>query len=233
MMRAVVTALLLVGCGAANKPTVKWADIPVQLRDDGDRDAAIDRLWVMPAGAERDRARRSIANAVAARIDDAIDDDQPFVAARLFDQLVWMWHTDPQTIGVGLVPQVALLHELRGLFAKSGNLEPAVQTLVVLAEIEPANRAAHLAELEEILAFADELAVAENVYAGRAQPIALLAPTATTLPLGWLVDRYVKLLVERQIVIAGLIDKEGATMQLVKAHQDILTTVRRIAIALA
>jgi tetratricopeptide (TPR) repeat protein len=234
MMRAVVTALLLAGCGVANKPAPKWPDTPVQLRDDGDRDAAIDRLWVMPAGAERDLARRSIANAVAARIDDAIDDEQPFVAARLFDQLVWMWHTDPQTIGTGLAPHVALLGELRGLFAKSGNLEPVVQTLVVLAEVEPADRTAHLAELDEVLAFADDLAIAENgPNAGRAQPISLLAPTATSLPLPWLVDRYVKLLVERQIVIAGLIDKDGATMQLVRAHQDILTTVRRVAIVLA
>lgn len=233
MMRAVVTALLLVGCGAANKPAPRWPDTKVQLRDDGDRDAAIDRLWVIPAGPARDRARAAIASAIAIRIDDAIDDDQPFVAARLFDQLVWMWHMDPSAIGAGLAPQTALLEELRGLFAKSGNLEPAVQTLVVLAEVEPANRAAHLAELDEILAFADELAIAENgPNAGRSQPIALLAPTATTLPLAWLVDRYVTLLVERQIVIAGLIDKDGATMQLVRAHQDILTTVRRVAIAL-
>ena len=234
LLRAVVTAAVLVGCGARQTPSPKWPDAPVQLRDEADRDAAIDRLWVMPAGPERDRVRTQIAAAMASRIDDAIDEDRPFVAARLFDQLAWMWHGDPQAIGRGLAPHAALLNELRGVFAKAGALEPAVQVLVVLAEVEPEHRAAHLTELDEILAFADDLAIAENgENAGRAQPISLLAPSATTLPLTWLVDRYVALLVERQAVIAALIDKEGASMQLVRAHQDILTTARRIAIVLA
>ena len=234
MIRVVVTALLLVGCGAGNRPAPKWPDAPLQLRDEADRDAAIDRLWVLPMGAERDRARAEIATAVAVRIADAIEEARPFAAARLFDQLCWMWQADPQSIGRGLAPHAALLEKLRGLFAKTGTLEPAVQTLVVLAEVHPEQRAAYLAELDEILAFADDLAIAENGdNAGRAQPISLLAPSATSLPLPWLVDRYVKLLVERQIVIAGIIDKDGASMQLVRAHQDILTTVRRVAIVLA
>lgn len=233
MMRAVVTALLLAGCAAHRSPP-KWPDAPVQLRDDGDRDAAIDRLWVMVPGGERDRARAAVANAIATRIADAITDEQPFTAARLFDQLVWLWHADPQAIGVGLATHVALLQQLRTVFAKSGNLEPAVQALVVLAEVEPAERAAHLAELDEVLAFSDDLAAAENgMLAKRAQPITLLAPSATTLPLAWLVDRYVQLLLERQRVIAAVIDKDGASLALVRAHQDILTTARRIAISLA
>ena len=234
MSRVVLVAALLVGCAAGNKPVPKWPDAPVQLRDDGDRDAAIDRLWILPMGAERDRARAQIAAAVASRIADAIEEDRPFSATRLLDQLTWMWHADPQAIGAGLAPHKELFEKLRGLFAKAGALEPTVQTLVVLAEIEPENRAAYLAELDEILAFSDDLAIAENgEHAGRAQPISLLAPAATALPLPWLVDRYVKLLVERQTVIAALIDKEGASMQLVRAHQDILTTSRRVAIVLA
>ncbi|MEO7095851.1 MAG: hypothetical protein ABI175_21505, partial [Polyangiales bacterium] len=117
---------------------------------------------------------------------------------------------------------------------KSGALEPAIQTLVLLAEIEPAQRAAHVAELEEILAFADELAIADNgPTAVRAQPIQLLQPTALALPLPWLVDRYVAMLIERQRSIQALIDKQGASLQLVRAHHDILTSSRRIANVLA
>ena len=230
----VVTVALVVGCGAAPKASPKWPDAPMQLRDDADRDAAIDRLWVLPAGPQRDEARAQIAAALASRIDDAIREDGPLSAARLFDQLTWMWHTDPQNVGRGLAPHVRLLRELRGVFAKAGALQPAVQTLVVLAEIEPENRAAHIAELDEILAFSDDLAIAENGdNAGRAQPIELLAPVANGLPLTWLVDRYVKLLVERQVVITELMEKEGASIQLVRAHRDILTTARRIAVVLA
>jgi len=92
----------------------------------------------------------------------------------------------------------------------------------------------HLGEIDEILAFADDLAIADNgANAGRAQPLALLQPTALALPLPWLVDRYVRLLSERQFVISGLIDKQGASMELVRAHHDILSTSRRIANVLA
>lgn len=234
MLRVVVTAVLLAGCGATVRQAPRWPDAPVQLRDEADRDAAIDRLWVLPFGAARDTARAQIASAIADRIADAIEEERPFAAQRLLDQLTWMWQADPQTIGRGLAPHRALLAQLRGLFAKAGALEPAVQTLVLLAEVEPEHRADHLAELDEILGFADELAIAENgEHAGRAQPIALLAPVATAVPLPWLVDRYVALLVERQVAIAEVIDKQGATMELVRAHQDILTTARRIAIVLA
>jgi tetratricopeptide (TPR) repeat protein len=188
----------------------------------------------MPLGAERDRARTAIAAAIARRISDAIEEDRPFAAAQLLDQLTWIWQSDPDTVGRGLAAHADLLANLRAMFAKSGALEPATQTLVLLAEVEPARRALHLAEVDEILAFADDLAIADNgANAGRAQPLALLQPTALALPLPWLVDRYVRLLSERQLVISGLIDKQGASMELVRAHHDILSTSRRIANVLA
>jgi len=160
MIRVVVAAALttFLACGGANRSRVSWPDAPVQLRDDADRDAAIDQLWVMPPGAARDQVRAQIATALAGRISDAIEEDRPFVAARLFAELTSIWHADARTIGTGLAPHAALLEKLRGLFAKAGALEPAVQILVVLAELQADQRAAHLAELDELLAFADELA---------------------------------------------------------------------------
>jgi len=237
-VRAAVTLALLcsgaLGCGAGARMRPAWPDAPVQLRDEADRDVAIDRLWVMPHGIARDRVRAEIAAATTRRIADAIDDELPFEAARLFEELVMMWQDDPATIGRGLRAHLTQLRALRALFAKAGALEPAVQVVIVLAEVDTEQRAAHLAELDEILAFADELAIAENgEHAGRAQPIALLQTTAGLLPLGWLVDRYVGLLVERQVEIARLIEQQGATMEIVRAHQDILTTARRIANVMA
>ncbi|MDQ3368535.1 MAG: hypothetical protein M3680_24165, partial [Myxococcota bacterium] len=231
---AAVTLAVLVGCSPATKARPRWPDAPVQLRDDSDRDAAIDRLWVTPAGAERDAARAVIARATVLRIAEAIQDERPFVAASLLEELTWMWQDDPANLGAGLAPHVRVLQQLRAVFAKTGALEPAVHALVVLAEVEPQQRAEHLAELDEILAFADELALAEHgEHAKRAQPLALLGPAAVGIPVRWLVDRYVALLVERQIVVSRLIDQQGASMQLVRAHQDILSTARRIAIVLA
>jgi tetratricopeptide (TPR) repeat protein len=223
----------LVGCGAPAFHAA-WPDARVELRDDADREQAIDRLWLLAPGAERDRARAPIAAALALRISDAIEDDQPFIAAALLDQMTSLWQGDAATVGRGLAEHVALLRGLRAMFAKSGALEPTVQSLVLLAEVEPAKRAAHLAELDEVLGFANELAVSDNgPAAARAQPIALLEPTVLALPLAWLVDRYIALQVERQRAVAALLDQQGASMAIVRAHRDLLATARRIAGALA
>lgn len=233
--RFVAAAIAIaIGCRTPPPRAPSWPDAPIQLRDDGDRDMAIDRLWVMPLGPERDRARARIAEATASRIADALADEQPFVAAELLDQLTWMFQADPQAIGSGLAPHAKLFHQLRQQFAKAGALEETVQTLVVLAELEPENRAEHLGEIDEILAFADELAIAEHgLDARRAQPLQILRPAALVLPLPWLVDRYVKLLVERQLAVSRLLDQQQASMHLIRAHQDILSTSRRIASVLA
>jgi tetratricopeptide (TPR) repeat protein len=231
---ALVALVALVGCRAPPPARLDWPDAPIQLRDDDDRDAAIDRLWVLPPGAERERARAEIAGAIARRITDAIEDDQPLGAAALLEQLTSLWQDDPEAIGRGLAAHAALLGRLRALLAKAGALEPAVRTLAVLAEVEPARRAAHLAELDEILEFAELLSVTEHGSDGaRAQPIALLQPAALALPLPWLVDRYVGLLVDRQVAVATVLATRGASLSLVRAQGDILSTSRRIAIALA
>jgi len=222
------------GCSTQVRFHAAWPDAEISLRDDGDRDQAIDQLWVLPTSEARDRARAPIATAIARRIDDAINDDQPFIAAALLDQLTGLWNADPAAVGRGLLRHAPLLRRLRAMFGKSGVLEPTVQALVLLAETEPAQRAAHLAELDEVLGFADDLAIADNgPDATRAQPIALYEPTALALPLPWLVDRYVALQIERQHAVAQLIDQRGASMPLVRAHREFLSTGRRIANVLA
>lgn len=231
---AIVVAVSLVACGGAAKQRASWPDAPVQLRDEGDRLAAIDRLWVMPAGAARDEARGAIAAAIVRRINDALVDERALEAARLFEQLTSLWQHDPEAIGAGLAPHVGILRQLRALFAKSGTLDPALRALVVLAEVDRPQRQAQLAELGELLAYADELAIAENgALALRGEPIAVMRPTAESLPLRWLVDRYVGLLLERQRAVAGIMEKQGATLELVRAHRDVLVTARRVANVLA
>ena len=224
----------IIACGGSTPHRAGFPDAPMQLRDDNDREQAIDQLWVLPPGAPRDAIRADVTAALARRITDALEEDKQVVAQPLLFELASLWQADPAEVGKGLVGQTELLHKLRATFAKSGASEPAIETLVLLAAVEPQLRDAHVAEIDEILAFADELASAENgPEAQRAQPIALLQPAALALPVPWLVDRYIALLEQRQQVISGLINEHGASMQLVRAHHDILATARHLANALA
>ena len=225
---------LLAACAHHAPAEPRWPDATLELRDDADRDQVIDALWAAPIGQARDALRAPVVDALSRRIGDALDEDKPFVAADLLDELAGLWSGDPENLGRGLARQVRLLDQLRATFAKSGALGPTAMALALLAEADPTQRAAHLGELDELLGFADELATAENgAFAVRAQPIALLGPIALAVPLPYLVDRYVALVGARQAEIQALIDRQGASMQVVRAHHDILTTARRIAIALA
>jgi hypothetical protein len=232
-VRSIAVALLLVGC-AAKIPPPSWPDAPLALRDESDRQQAVDQLWLLPPGPARDAARAEVAGAIARRIGDAIEEDKPFVAQTLLFELLALWRHDPEQIGAGLADQAPLVRQLRAMFAKSGAVEPAIASLVLLAEIDAPHRTEHLAELDEVLAFTDDLAVAENGSdAVRAEPISQLAATVRVLPLRWLVDRYVTLLVARQQAVTELIDKHGASMEILRPHYEILATSRFIAQALA
>jgi hypothetical protein len=227
-----VALLVAAGCTASARPGPAWPDAPYSLHDDDDLESVIDGYWTMPAGAARDQTRAGLTRTLERRLAAAIARDQQAEAEALLDEVVQLSVAPGRVEPVGV--DVALLHQLRAMFAKAGALEPAVRVLVLLAEAEPARRAAHLAELDEVLAFADDLAIADNgPQAERAQPLLLLQPTALALPLPWLVDRYVTLLVERQRVVARQLATRGASMQLVRAHRDVLSTARRIANVLA
>ncbi|MGE3547600.1 MAG: hypothetical protein AB7L28_26985, partial [Kofleriaceae bacterium] len=235
LLAGLLACALVAGCGAHALPRPAWPDAPIELRDQTDRALATDRLWAMPPGRDRDRARAAVASAIAHRLGDAIvEDDGGLAATTLLGQLVELWQPDPTTVGAGMASHIQLLHKLRAIFAKSGSLEPAVQVLVLLAEAEPEHRAERLAELDEVLRFADELAAAENgELAKRAQPIRLLEPTVLALPLPWLVDRYVALVIERQIAVARVFQQQGATFALIRAHRDVIASSSLIANALA
>src|SRR5262249_7496346 len=151
----------------------------------------------------RDPLRAQVAAALGRRIGDALEEDKPFVAQELLFQLASLWQPDPEDFAAQGADFAPLLERLRATFAKSGQAEPVIAALVLLAEADPAHRAGRIAELDEVLGFADELAAAEDgPNSQRAQPIAALQPTVLELPLPWLVDRYVQLLEDRQRAVA-------------------------------
>jgi tetratricopeptide (TPR) repeat protein len=231
-LRASIVFFAIAACAHARP--VAFPDAKPEPRDDADRDELIDRVRALPAGAARDAARGEVVAAVARRLTDALEEDRPRVAERLLFQLAALWNDDADAVGRGLADRAPLLARARATFARSGSLEPTICALVLLAEAEPALRAERLAELDEVLRFADELATAEHgALAVRAQPIAQLAPTVQALPLRWLVDRYVALVEDRARAVAATFAQTGATVELRRAHHDVAQSARRIAGALA
>lgn len=228
---AIAAVVGIVGCSHGANRVLQFPDAPVQLGDDGDREQAIDALWAMPPGASRDAARTRIAHALLHRITAAIAEAQPLVSEGLTLQLTSLWQADPQAIGRALAADLATIRTLRATFAKSGALEPTLCTLVLLAELEPAKRSDHLAELDEILAFAGE-AAADDSELAHPSPAALLQPTVLALPLPWLVDRYVALLESQQQAVDAQFGKTKS-FEMVASATEVLQTGRRIASALA
>lgn len=229
LQAAILVAML--GCGHATHAPAHFPDAPLQLGDDSDRDQAIDSLWVLPPGAERDRLRTTLADALLRRIASAQAEDQPIVVENLVFELTALWQQDPQAVGVGLAPQLAQLRDLRAAFAKSGALEPTLCTLALLAEVDGAHRNEHLDEIDDILKFAAE-AADDDTEMSHPPPSALLQPTVLALPAPWLVDRYIVLLEQQQQAIDARFAKDKS-FQIVGAAHEVLETGRRIASALA
>ncbi len=224
-------AAIAAGCG--HLPP-SWPDVPRQLADDHDRDEAIDRLWVVPAGPARDALRAELAHRLAREVQAAVASSDDAVAERLELELVGLWRDDPAAIATGLRPQLATIEAVRGHFAREGRIGPTITAVAVLAELEPARRGEHLAELDDMLAFADVGVVVEyGAGAGHAMAIAELAPTALAMPLPWIVDRYVAMLEERQRSADQLFATSTPAPAMVRIHRDLPMTAQRIAIALA
>ncbi|MCX5740864.1 MAG: hypothetical protein NT062_00020, partial [Proteobacteria bacterium] len=232
---ALIALTTAVACQHPNTPrAIAWPDAPADMRDEVDRDQAIDAMWATPLGDGRSRARQRIVLGAASKIGEALDEAQPDLALERLEQLVSLWSEDPQAIGPDLAAVAPLLRQMRARFARSGSLAAVTLVLAVLAEIDPPKRAAYRAEIDEVAAFADEIAIADGGEQARhGQPILLLQPTALVLPLPWIVDRYVALLETRQLTITNVIAAHGASVNIIRSHPDLLRTHRRIANVLA
>ncbi|HEY0252261.1 MAG TPA: hypothetical protein VGC41_12085, partial [Kofleriaceae bacterium] len=84
----VLVAALVTACGHGGSEPPRFPDAPMQLGDDSDRGQAIDELWVMAPGAERNKARATIADALFVRIAETRD---PLVIEQALFQLAEMW----------------------------------------------------------------------------------------------------------------------------------------------
>lgn len=233
-----VSAALLVACPRSRPPAAPYpqiADLPWELEDEVDWAEVRDQLYALPAGdARRHDLRVQLGAAQAIRVGHWLDANRPNLAYEALLELVRLWDDEPTALGADLVGQQPVLERARDVFARSGADAEVVLTEVVLGEVDPAHRAAHWAEIEEVLAYTDELGVAEHGPLGiRARSITVLEPIALSLPLPVVTDRFVGLVVERQRAVNEALDSGGATFELVRAHGDVLRAARAAAAALA
>ncbi|MFT3699359.1 MAG: hypothetical protein QM831_39795 [Kofleriaceae bacterium] len=226
-MKRLLIAAALAGCSHGSEPP-KFPDAPMQLSDDSDRGQAIDELWVMPAGPERNKARNSVADALFARIAATTD---PLVIEDALFEVTSLWMNDPQNVGGALATHAKQVRDLRATFAKSGAVEPTLCALVLLAEIDSAHRSEHVAEIDEILSFSADAAANDTEVQHPPAPV-LLQPTVMALPLPWVVERYVTLVEDQQKRIDAAFAKDKTYKMIGVAH-EVLQSGRRIASALA
>ena len=210
-------------------------DAPWELEDDADWAEVRDQmLALVPTDRRRRDLRVQLAAAQADRIGRWLDANRPNLAYEALLDLARLWADDPDAIGGELTGQKEAIARARGVFARAGADQEVVLALVVLGEIDPGQHDAHWAEIDEVLTFADELAVAENGPAAiRGRPIQILEPIALALPLRKVTDRFAELVAARQVAVSEALSNQGASFELVRAHGDVLKAARSLSAALA
>jgi tetratricopeptide (TPR) repeat protein len=210
-------------------------DAPWELADDTGWNEVRDQLFGLPPGAaERGALRTHLAAAQVARITRWLEGNRPVLAHEAMLELARLWSDEPQALGAELAGQAAALERARATFARGGADREVVLALVLLGEIEPAAREARWAEIEEVLAYADDLATAEMGPAAlRSRPLEILEPIAHALPLPRVTDRFVALAAARQTAVSAALASDGASFELVRAHGAVLKAARALAAALA
>ncbi|HEU5061409.1 MAG TPA: tetratricopeptide repeat protein [Kofleriaceae bacterium] len=225
-------ALAVAGCGARRAPDdplaglARGQDAPYDLAEDQDLAAMRSQLVAMPPGAaERPALRRRLAGEYARRISLALSLNHHGDAYRALSNLMRLWTPeelrDPAAVGRAIAPHRAAVARARTVFARAGKDRETAAALCALAMIEPERATAHRAELDELFAFADQLAVAEHGDgAVGARPIAILEELVELHPAPWLVDRLVALYVERQKQLDAHFQKHSADLSVIRAHGD-------------
>jgi tetratricopeptide (TPR) repeat protein len=214
-------------------------DAPYELQSD--EDLADTRMLfdsLPPAAPGRAKMRQKLATEYARRIDKRIEKDEAALGFERFQDLLTLWSpselANPGPEFSRYAPQA---QAIRKRFSQSGGTEEAVASLTALAMMSPQRAQPYLEEIDEILAYSNELAVAQNgPSASRAYPIRILESVAEFLPTDYVIDKLLALYIERQGVISSAIRRGNANIDvaLLRLHgEGLLTTTRNIVRLLA
>lgn len=213
---------LAAACGANPHPPVvprpdpppgPLVDAPYDLANDQDLQWVRQQYDALDAGAPaRDARRAELAAEYARRIDAHLARGQRDRAYDALVELLGLW--TPAEIRDGRVAPLAdyaeQIEALRASFFRSGDDERAAVCTVALMAAAPPRAAELTARLDEILAYADDLAVAEHGdAAARAGAIAVLEHVVDAFAHPVAIDRLATLYADRQRAIAALIARGG------------------------
>lgn len=178
-------------------PALATGQLAIDLSAPADLWESEDAMWAMPDVIERRRARAAISIALAADLERSIDPVRPALASALLARWLGLWHDDPEQLRDDLTAHRRLLEQLRELFARSGESESALLTLIALVEVDPAQEPRYRAEIDDVLAFA-EVTTTSTIETADHTASAALQLAVRTLPLRWVVDVFLER-VETQI----------------------------------
>tara|TARA_R110002073_G_scaffold218689_1_gene378891 strand:- start:28389 stop:30554 length:2166 start_codon:yes stop_codon:yes gene_type:complete len=241
-----VLALSFVVAACGGSPQAK---IPSQLgRVDAPYElAADDDLYEVRAAFEaieiesplRPAKRAALATEYRRRIAVALRQGERETGFEHFEALLTLWRPselptahDDSTF-VALVP---VAESIRKTFAKSGGDIEASAALFAKARMQPQREAAHLADIDEIFRYGDELATLEHgPGAVHSRPIAILERALRVIPTSLVVDKLIALYLERQIAIKSAFRRDSSdTHQILSVHgPGVLTTTHNVVRALA
>lgn len=234
----VATALLLFAAACGQTPKKQTgpisdltglaplSDAPYELADDDDLAEIRARYDAMSIGEDgRAKLRTELADEYARRIDRAFIKGTREDAYDEFLALMSLWApadmADSESLSTELSPYKPHAVQILDAFSRSGGDYEATAALAFLAAMYPHSNEQYIAELDEIIAFADELSISEwGEGAVRARPIRLLENAAEHFPIALVVDRLMVLYVDRQNAISTSFDKDGADFTLIRAHGD-------------
>ena len=236
-------AVLLVSfCAACPHPArppaapAPLADAPYELADDLDFAERTDDFWAPRPEPERTALRRQLAAVLGDRLDAALAGGRLDRASAALGELAGLWRGDPGGLGeLATDDWRARLDRARKAFARGGADRDVALVLVLRRGADPARRDRDRDELEQILAYTDDLSQARlGVFGIGTGAMQTLAPIVERGLSSDLTDRYVELAVNRANLADAAVTGKGAPPAMAgPALRPALGAARDIAIALA
>lgn len=192
-------------------------------------------MWACDDQRARETARQPIAHELLVRLDRALTDGADANAVAWLFMFAGLWRKDPTAFAASaaqLQRALPVLRNARAQFAQRGELAAAALSLALLSELHdgpPLDR-----ELAEILAFADQLAMAEHgALAAHSRGVSVLTPIVREWPHPMLVTTWLGLNSRRIAFVNDMLRERRPSYEVAAAHGDALGTARQMAFVLA